>query len=72
MQVFEYMSGAELSTPIGTMEGCFHMASVDMQTTYSAHVGEDVAALQWKSNDERKFETRVGKFGLVADEDNNC
>jgi hypothetical protein len=72
MKVFEYMSGAELSTPSGTMEGCFHMASVDMQTTESARVGEDVAALQWKSNDERKFEMPVGKFGLVADEDINC
>ena len=69
MQVFEYMSGAELSTPTGTMEGCFHMASVDMQTTESAQVGEDVAAFQWKSNDKRKFEMPVGIFGLVADED---
>lgn len=69
-EVFEYMSGTELSTSTGTMEGCFHMASVDMQTTDSAHVGDDdVEALKWKSNDARKFEMPVGKFGLVADEE---
>jgi len=45
------------------------MASVDMQTTDSAHVGDEVEALKWKSNDERRFEIPVGKFGLVADED---
>lgn len=70
-KVFEYMSGAELSTPTGTMEGCFHMAIVDMQTTESAHVGDEVEALKWKSNDERKFEMPVEKFGLVADEGEN-
>jgi hypothetical protein len=66
------MSGAELSTPNGSMEGCFHLASVDKQTTDSAHVGDEVEALKWKSNDERRFEIPVGKFGLVADEDANC
>jgi hypothetical protein len=45
------------------------MASVDIQTTESACVGDEVKALKWKSNDERKFEMPVGRFGLVADPD---
>lgn len=63
------MSGTDLSTPTGSMEGCFHMASVDMQTTESAQVGDHVEALLWKSNDERKFEVSIRPFGLVVDED---
>jgi hypothetical protein len=62
------MSGCDLSTPTGSMVGCFHMASVE-QTTESAHVGDPVEALLWKSNDQRKFEVTVGPFGLVVDED---
>jgi hypothetical protein len=62
------MSGCDLSTPTGSMEGCFHMASVE-QTTESAQVGDPVEALLWKSNDERKFEVTVAPFGLAADED---
>ena len=45
------------------------MASVDMQTTESAQVGDQVEALLWKPNDERKFEVTVRPFGLVVDED---
>jgi hypothetical protein len=63
------MSGTDLSTTTGSMEGCFHMASVDMQTTESAQVGDHVEALLWKSNDERKFEVSIRPFGLVVDED---
>lgn len=69
-EVFEYMSGADLSSPMGgCMEGCFHMAFVDDLSTNSAQVGEHVEALQWKSNDERMFEMPIGRFGLVVDED---
>ena len=67
-EVFEYMSGADIATPSGALEGCFHMASVDMQNTDSAHVGDPVEALQWKANDERRFEMPVGRFGFVADD----
>ncbi len=69
-EVFEYMSGAELSTPTGQMEGCFHMASVDMQSTDSAHVGNPVEALSWASDDERRFEAQVGRFGFLVDDYN--
>ena len=67
-EVFEYMSGADLSTPSGCMEGCFHMANVDVSTNTS-QMGEDVEALKWKSNDTRKFEMPIGMFGLTVDED---
>ena len=69
-EVFEYMSGAELSTPTGQMEGCFHMANVDMQTTDSAHVGNPVEALSWALDDERRFEAKVSKFGFLVDDNN--
>ena len=68
-KVFEYMSGVGISTSEGVMEGCFHMASVDGQTTKSASVGETVEALSWKSKDERIFEAPVGRFGLVVGDD---
>ena len=45
------------------------MAVVDMQTTDSAHIGDDVDALKWKSDDERLFDMPVARFGMVADED---
>ena len=67
-EVFEYTSGAELSTPTGYMEGCFHMASVDMQSTDSAHVGNPVDALSWASDDERMFEAKVRRFGFLVDD----
>ncbi|KAL7551054.1 hypothetical protein ACHAWF_014253 [Thalassiosira exigua] len=70
-EVFEYMSGAEIATTRGAMEGAFHMASVDTHTTPSASIGDEVDALRWKSNDERRFEMPIGRFGLVADEDAN-
>ena len=60
-------TGAELATPKGKMEGVFHMASVDMQTTDSAHVGNPVEALSWASNDKRRFEAKVGRFGFIAE-----
>lgn len=69
-EVFEYMSGAELSTPTGQMEGCFHMANVDMQLTDSAHVGNPVEALSWAADDERRFEAKVGRFGFLVDDYN--
>ena len=63
------MSGADIATPTGAMEGCFHMATVDMQDTDSAHVGDQVEALTWKVDDERRFEMPVARFGLVVDDD---
>lgn len=68
-EVFEYMSGADIATPNGAMEGIMHMATVDMQNTDSASVGDPVEALHWRSDDERKFEMPVTSFGFVADED---
>ena len=68
-EVFEYMSGADISTPTGAMEGTFHFAKVNMQTTDSAHIGDDVDALTWKSDDERLFDIPVARFGFVADDD---
>mmetsp|Transcript_15087 Transcript_15087/g.36221 ORF Transcript_15087/g.36221 Transcript_15087/m.36221 type:complete len:625 (-) Transcript_15087:141-2015(-) len=70
-EVFEYMSGTDAATPSGAMEGCFHMARVDMQDTDSAHVGDTVEALKWTPDDERRFEMPVGRFGLVAEDDND-
>jgi uncharacterized protein affecting Mg2+/Co2+ transport len=67
-EVFSYMSGADLSTPSGCMEGCFYMAFVDVSTN-SAQMGEDVEALKWKSSDIRKFEMPISIFGLIVDED---
>lgn len=68
-ELFEYISGADITTSFGAMEGFFYMAQVDMQTTESSHVGDkEVEALSWKSNDERRFEMPVGRFGLVDDE----
>ena len=63
------MSGADIATPNGAMEGIMHMATVDMQNTDSASVGDPVEALHWRSDDERKFEMPVTSFGFVADED---
>jgi len=68
-EVFEYMSGADIATLTGAMKGSFHMAKVDMQTTDSGHIGDDVDALTWKADDERRFEMPVAQFGLIVDED---
>ncbi|KAL7505511.1 hypothetical protein ACHAXN_002984 [Cyclotella atomus] len=68
-EVFEYISGAEIGTPTGFMEGAFHMAIVDPEKTESGSIGESVDALLWKENDERKFEAKVAEFGFVANED---
>ncbi len=61
------MSGADIKTPTGAMEGCFHMAAVDAETTDSAHVGDPVEALTWESTDDRKFQMNVQRFGLVVE-----
>lgn len=68
-EVFEYMSGADIATESGAMEGCFHMATVDGRTTPGAVVGDDVEAMRWTQDDGRLFEMPVGRFGLVADDD---
>ena len=69
-ELFEYISGADIATQTGAMEGFFYMAQVDMQTAESSHVGgNEVEALSWKSNDERRFKMPVGRFGLVDDDE---
>ena len=40
------MPGVVIATPHGAMERCFHMVYVNMQKTDSAHVGDQVEALQ--------------------------
>eukprot|EP00956_Cyclotella_meneghiniana_P000270 scaffold324_cov57-Cyclotella_meneghiniana.AAC.4 len=50
------------------MEGSFHMAIVDPETTESGSIGETVDALLWKENDERKFDAQVAEFGFVAED----
>ena len=50
------------------MEGSFHMAIVDPETTESGSIGETVDALLWKENDERKFEAQVAEFVFVAED----
>ncbi|KAL9185974.1 hypothetical protein ACHAXT_005212 [Thalassiosira profunda] len=67
-EVFEYMSGAEIATKTGAMGGAFHLASVDMQSTHSALVGNKVEALTWNPNDERRFQMPVNVFGFEADD----
>ncbi len=64
-EVFEYMSGCELATVEGHMEGSFHMASVDRYTT-SAQVGDPVEAFKLPA--DRRFKLPVEPFKLVANE----
>lgn len=63
--VFEYMSGCYLTTPIGTMSGSFTMAAVPLKTK-SARVGDDVIALR---EGYPKFEMPIAPFPLVAGTD---
>eukprot|EP00540_Astrosyne_radiata_P018293 CAMPEP_0116842370 /NCGR_PEP_ID=MMETSP0418-20121206/11475_1 /TAXON_ID=1158023 /ORGANISM="Astrosyne radiata, Strain 13vi08-1A" /LENGTH=361 /DNA_ID=CAMNT_0004472965 /DNA_START=330 /DNA_END=1415 /DNA_ORIENTATION=- len=62
-QVFEYMSGCEL-TGEGTMEGYLHFCVVDPSTP-SAMVGDPVEALE-ESDDFVQFKVAVKPFPLVA------
>jgi uncharacterized protein affecting Mg2+/Co2+ transport len=59
-QVFEYMSGCELDTPRGVMDGCFHMAVVPPKTKSGA-VGDAI------SPHLQTFEMPVEPFSLLAD-----
>ena len=61
-EAFEYMSGCELETPKGTMEGSFHLAKVPSDTP-SAMIGNTIPA--FSSPD--KFEVPVKPFPLEAD-----
>lgn len=60
-QVFEYMSGTDLTSTKGTMKGHFYMARVPSDT-HSAKTGDHVKAL--KGDD--KFEVEVAPFPLEA------
>ena len=60
-QVFQYMSGTDLTTTRGVMEGHFYMAKVPPGTP-SATSGDDVEAL--KAND--KLQVTVAPFPLEA------
>jgi len=62
---FEYMSGAEITTPAGHMAGILHMAAVDGGRP-SSFVGDEVEALGWESDDGRLFHAQVGPFPLTA------
>ena len=63
-EVFEYMSGCELSTETGTMRGCLHLALVDPNTK-SAQVGDPIETFQLPK--EKHFETPVAPFKLIAE-----
>lgn len=64
-QVFEYMSGCEISTKKGgSMGGCFHFASVDKDTV-SGYVGDPIDAFQL--DPEYKFRVWIHPFGLIVE-----
>jgi len=63
-EIFEYMSGCELATRTGMMDGNFHMAWVDYDTTDSAKVGDPVEALNFGK--EEKFVVKVAPFRLMV------
>lgn len=65
-EIFEYMSGCELSTETGSMRGCLHLAIVD-PVTESAYVGDPIDAFQLP--EEKHFEIPVESFNLIADEE---
>lgn len=48
-QAFEYVSGTDLATPIGTMMGHFYMATVPSKTR-SAKSGDDVVAVSYQGS----------------------
>lgn len=62
-ETFEYMSGCGLSTLIGTMSGCLHMAIVD-EDTEPAHVGDPISAFDLPK--ERRFEMKVLPLKMIA------
>ncbi len=62
-EMFEYTSGCDLSTPTGTMSGCFHMAAVSNETN-SAQVGDKVDALF--APKDKLFKMPVAPFRLIA------
>ncbi|GAX29019.1 F-box protein 3 [Fistulifera solaris] len=62
---FEYVSGAELSSPQGQMSGWFHLASVPRGTP-SAVVGMSVPALRSSDN---KFAVEIKPFPLRVNDD---
>eukprot|EP00543_Licmophora_paradoxa_P013189 CAMPEP_0202476074 /NCGR_PEP_ID=MMETSP1360-20130828/93232_1 /ASSEMBLY_ACC=CAM_ASM_000848 /TAXON_ID=515479 /ORGANISM="Licmophora paradoxa, Strain CCMP2313" /LENGTH=113 /DNA_ID=CAMNT_0049103263 /DNA_START=881 /DNA_END=1223 /DNA_ORIENTATION=+ len=53
--VFSYMSGCQLQTREGEMEGCFHLAKVPAGTR-SARVGDTVEALASLTVEKLKLE----------------
>lgn len=63
-QVFEYMSGCELSHPTGCMSGLLHMARVNPSTTQSAVVGDPVEAFDYP-----QFQVVVQPFSLLVEDD---
>lgn len=58
----------QIDTPNGLMDGSFHMACDDPETTQSGSIGTPVDALLWKDNDERNFEAVVAEFSFMAEE----
>lgn len=62
-EIFEYTSGCDLTTPTGSMSGCFHMASVHPNTK-SAQVGDPVDALH--APKDKLFRMPVAPFRLIA------
>mmetsp|Transcript_3277 Transcript_3277/g.4789 ORF Transcript_3277/g.4789 Transcript_3277/m.4789 type:complete len:103 (+) Transcript_3277:1347-1655(+) len=60
-QIFEYMSGCELTTPTGTMGGSFYMSRVSPQTK-SCTIGDPM-----DMNMEHQFLMNVEPFALIAD-----
>ena len=66
-EIFEYMSGCELSTETGAMNGCLHLAFVD-PSTKSAQVGDPIETFHLPK--EKHFEMPVAPFKLVAEKGN--
>lgn len=69
-QTFEYISGCEIHSPTGQMDGYFHMAMVPL-TTPSAQVGDVVSVLQSEDDvfgSSVYFKVCVDPFLLIGDE----
>jgi hypothetical protein len=62
--IFEYMSGCEISTKVGSMGGCFHFAMVDDDTD-SGYVGDSIDA--FKLGEDEKFRVLIRPFSLVVE-----
>ena len=58
---FEYMSGCNITSATGSMEGKFHMAAVDFLAKTTT-VGENIEAFEYPDNDERLFCVPVAPF----------